>query len=121
MTQGVIAYVISLFSATSLNPLLADLSNLNLSIHLMIISILRPALLTAVMGAVIELTTFEVLPTDIIYDLITGVEPQGPTEAMEYCKYESNSYCRNVGSVFVFFWGILWIILIIAFLTKVSG
>ena len=116
-----IAYGISLFAATSLNPLLADLSNLNLSIHLMIISILRPALVAAVMGAVIELTTFEVLPTDIIYDMITEVEPTGPTEAMEYCKYESNAFIRNVGSVCVFFWAILWVIFMLNFLTRVSG
>lgn len=64
-------YIITLFAATSLNPLLSDLSNLNLSIHLMIIGVTKPALLTLVMAVVIELTTFDVLPIDYVYDFIT--------------------------------------------------
>jgi hypothetical protein len=119
--QGVIAYTISLFASTALEPLLSDLSNVNTSIHMMIISVTRPALLSVVIIAIIEVTTFDVLPVDSGYDIVTDHDPQGPTEAMEYCKYESNAFVRNVGSVVVFFWFSLWVIFIFYFLARVSG
>jgi len=121
MVQGIIAYVVTLFASTAVEPLLADLSNLNLSIHLMIISITLPALLSAVMNVVLDLTTFEVLPTDVIYDWVTSDIPKGPTPAFEFCKYESTAYVRNVGTVVIFYWGIFWLIFMTWFLTRVSG
>ena len=76
----------------------------------MIISITRPGLLSVVFSSLIDLTTFDILPIDTWYDIGTGVEPESPTEPMGYCKYESNAFIRNVGSVVVFFWFILYVI-----------
>lgn len=40
---------------------------------------------------------------------------------MEYCKYESSAFIRNLGSVTVFFWFILWIFFVTWFVTRVAG
>jgi hypothetical protein len=87
----------------------------------MIISITRPALLAVVLSTIIDMTTFDILPIDIPYDAWSGAELKGPTDAMEYCKYESNAFIRNIGSVIFFFWLYLYIVFILWFLTRISG
>jgi hypothetical protein len=119
--QGVMAYLIGLLTAAAIEPLLADLQNMTFSIHLMAISITRPALLAVVLNTVIEMTTFDILPIDIPYDWWSGAEPKGATDGLSYCKYESNSFIRNIGSVIVFFWLYLYFVFVLWFLSKISG
>jgi hypothetical protein len=116
---GVLTYCLSLFSGAAIGELLSEAANINIAMHMMIVNIVSPAIVGLVVGAFIDLLTFDVLPVEPIYDWLMGVEPKEPSTALVKAKYESESFIRNLGSVNVFFWTTMWGIYIISFLRKV--
>lgn len=117
--QAVAIYVLSLVGGKTLDELLGETESVNLAMHMMIVDLVTPALVTSVVGGFIELFTFDILPVEEFYDYFYGSAGVAPTKALSTMKYDSESFIRNTGSIVVFFWLCLYIMFQIWFIGKI--
>jgi len=117
--QGVAVYFLGLFRGLALGSILNSVSNITIAVHMMIVHIYKPGIVVAIFEVILELVTFDILPMDTVYDLIWGESDELPNEDLTAAGYETNSSIRNMGSVFVFFWIVLFMLFQLWFLTKV--
>ena len=66
-------------------------------------SVAIPAILSEFMSYVNKFVTFDILPTEIIYEYILGPDNSSAlTENFDFAGYSSGEFIRILGSVFIF-------------------
>ena len=94
----------------ALGSIINSVANITIAVHMMIVHISKPGIVIAVFEVILELVTFDILPMDTVYDKLYGEGKEVENADLLEAGYETDSSIRNMGSVFVFFWAVIFIL-----------